>query len=84
MKTPKLQGPWSYEAVAKAVLSHAITNYEKGWDEIVECMGESEIVEELRSRKIWSLGGAIRFFQFEVSLRQEARLNTEAHLHNYS
>jgi hypothetical protein len=66
---------WSYEQTAEAVMAHAAANYNKGWDVIVECLSHKDIVAEIKPRKIWSAGGAIRFFAREVAIRQEALPN---------
>ena len=76
MSTVNTTAPWSYERTAQAVLNHALANYDKGWDVIVECLSVAEIVNELRPRKIWSEGGAIKYFAQQVKIHQEAALST--------
>jgi len=62
--------------IAAAIQAHALTNYEKGWDMVVECWAVSEIVQELREEDINTVEAAIKYFQWLVDMHQEQALNT--------
>lgn len=56
-----------YEAVQK----HAVQNYEKGWDVIVECFTIAEIQEEADNSAATDLDSLIQALQEFVDLRNE-------------
>lgn len=60
----------------KAVKDHAYKNYDRGWDEIIECWSDAEIWKEISDCK--TSASAIRKMSKIVKLRYERRREIES------
>jgi hypothetical protein len=54
------------EEMVKGVREHALANYEKGWDVVIECMTDADILEEIRGCR--TVAGAIKKVKFGVDI----------------
>jgi len=61
-----------------AVRKHAEANYPKGWDVIVECWTDEQIVEAIGETNVKSELGAIRLVSSHVKLWNERRREVES------
>jgi hypothetical protein len=55
------------QAMIQAIRKHAEANYNKGWDYVVECWGDGDILEELSEAKM-DLKKAIAGIQLHVNM----------------
>jgi len=64
------------QLIIKAVREHAVENYEKGWDYIVECYSDVELEALIFStHKARTLKDAIKKLASDVKMRKEAESN---------
>jgi hypothetical protein len=54
------------------IRKHANANYNKGWDYIVECWGDGDILEALSENKM-DLGKTIKYIQESVDMYVQKR-----------
>jgi hypothetical protein len=66
------------DRMVAAVKAHAIANYEKGWDYVVECYEDSEIAEQLTEEGATTVAEALKSFGENVALREDRRADIEA------
>ena len=60
-----------------AVKAHALANYEKeGWDYIVECYDDAQIVEVIKTAR--TINGAIKMVRMHIKPRADYRADIQA------
>jgi hypothetical protein len=64
-------------AYLAAIKAHALANYEKdGWDYIVECYDDAQIVEIIKTAR--TINGAIKMVRARIKPRADYRADIQA------